>query len=94
MNPNSEITQTDTLGHRVSLSYLRVQIFSLHTEIGINDIQAHQQTSNYSSFFFHHEGIGFIEFTAREIHGMLYVIKPQESSDVIMRQEVKHLSCG
>ena len=56
MNPNSEITQTDTLGHQVSLSYLRVQIFSLHTEIGINDIQAHQQTSNYSSFFFHHDG--------------------------------------
>ena len=60
-------TQNDTSGNPVSFSYLRVQIFSFHTEIGIDDIETHQQTSNYGSFFFHHEGIGFIEFTVREI---------------------------
>lgn len=47
-------------------SYLRVQVFPFDTQVGINDVQAHQQAHNHCSLFLQHQRWILIEITAEE----------------------------
>lgn len=45
-------------------THLRVQVFSFHTQIGIDDIQANEQPGDDRAFLLHHQRVGLIELTA------------------------------
>lgn len=45
------------------MNYLRVQVFSFHTQVGVDDVESHQQSGDHRALLLHHQSIGLVELT-------------------------------
>lgn len=42
--------------------HLRVQVFSFHAQVGVDDVEADQEPGDHRPLLLHHQGVGLIEF--------------------------------